>query len=98
MSLYDVIVKPIVTEKAALLEEVGSTKTYTVEVSSAATKVDVKNAFKLIYGVDAESVNIVKTRAKFKHSKKGLVHKRRESKKAYVTLAENQSVDFSEIK
>lgn len=98
MSLFNVIVKPIVTEKTAIMEVSGKNSVYTVEVTPSSTKVDVKSAFKTIYGVDVEKVNIVKTREKFKYAKKGLVAKRKVTKKAYVTLKEGQSVDFLAIK
>lgn len=98
MSLYNVIVKPIVTEKTAIKEVSGKSSVYTVEISNSATKVDVKSAFRTIYGVDVVKVNVVKTREKFKYAKKGLVSKRKETKKAYVTLKEGQSVDFLAIK
>lgn len=98
MSLFNVIVKPIVTEKTAIMSVSGKNSVYTVEVSPSSTKVDVKNAFKTIYGVDVEKVNIVKTRQKFKYAKKGMVSRKKESKKAYVTLKEGQSVDFLAIK
>jgi len=80
------------------MEVVGEAKTYTVQVAPKATKVDVKNAFKNVYGVDAEKVNIINTREKFKFTKKGISLKRRTTKKAYVTLKEGQSVDFLQIK
>jgi len=98
MTLFNVIVKPIVTAKTADMEVAAKNRVYTVEVSPSATKVDIKNAFSSIYGVDVEKVNIVKTREKFKYARKWMVCKRSESKKAYVTLKEGQSVDFLAIK
>jgi large subunit ribosomal protein L23 len=86
MSLYNVIIKPIVTEKTATMEVAGSNRTYTLEIAPEATKVDVKNAFKAIYGVDVESVNVTSVREKFRNTRKGLGFRRRPSKKAYVTL------------
>jgi ribosomal protein L23 len=49
MNLYNIIVKPIVTEKTSVMEVTGDKKTYTVQISPRATKVDVKNAFKFVY-------------------------------------------------
>ena len=98
MNLYSVIVKPLVTEKTSTMEVVGEAKTYTVQVAPKATKVDVKNAFKNVYGVDAEKVNIINTREKFKFTKKWVSLRKRTTKKAYVTLKEGQNVDFLQIK
>jgi len=98
MNLYSVIVKPLVTEKTSVMEVAGETKTYTVQVTPSATKVDIKNAFKTVYWVDADKVNILNTREKFKFTKKWVSLRKRTTKKAYVTLKEGQSVDFLQIK
>lgn len=98
MNLYNIIVKPIVTEKTSVMEVTGDKKTYTVQISPRATKVDVKNAFKFVYWADAEKVRIVNTREKFKFTRKWVSLRKRTTKKAYVTLKEGQSVDFLQIK
>ncbi|HBA44530.1 TPA: 50S ribosomal protein L23 [Patescibacteria group bacterium] len=38
-------------------------------VDPSATKVDIKNTFKRLYGVTVEAVNIIKTREKFRNTK-----------------------------
>ena len=98
MRLYRIIKKPIITEKTSDLEL--SNSCYTFEISSDATKIDVKKAILEIYWVDVKSVNIVSSRAKFKYwKKKWLQYKRREFKKAYVVLKNKKDkIDFSIIK
>jgi ribosomal protein L23 len=47
MRLYNVIKKPVVTEKASRIEMLNTT--YTIEVDSSSTKIDIKKAFSEIY-------------------------------------------------
>jgi large subunit ribosomal protein L23 len=94
MRLFNIIKKPIVTEKSSMLEMTEST--YVVEVSTDATKIDIKKAILELYGVEIATVRVVNTREKFKQGKKGTVVRKRASRKAYVTLKDaNQKIDFS---
>ena len=94
MRLFNIIKKPIVTEKSSMLEMTEST--YVVEVSTDATKIDIKKAILELYGVEIATVRVVNTRQKFKQGKKGTVVRKRASRKAYVTLKDaNQKIDFS---
>lgn len=94
MRLFNIIKKPVVTEKASMLELNEST--YVLEVSTDATKIDIKKAILELYWVDIATVRVVNTREKFKQGKKGTVVRKRASRKAYVTLKDaNQKIDFS---
>lgn len=85
MRLYNILLKPIVTEKTANMG--GKKATYAFEVADSATKIDIKKAIKELYKIDVENVNIVNTREKFKYGKKrGMQFRKRETKKAYLTL------------
>lgn len=96
MHSYSVIARPVVSEKSQLLEIAG---TYSVIVDPKATKVDVRSAFERLYGVEVESVNIVKIREKFKGGKRGAQVKRRSQVKALVKLsAGSKLADFQKIK
>jgi len=96
MRLYNIIKKPVVTEKSANLE---LNSTYVVEVSADATKIDIKKAFLYIYGIELSDVRIVNTREKFKNWRKWIVFRKRTAKKAYITLKDkNTKVDFSILK
>ncbi|MDA9129187.1 50S ribosomal protein L23 [Candidatus Gracilibacteria bacterium] len=91
MRLYTILQKPLVTEKTANMQMGKSS--YAFQVAPSATKIDVKMAIKELYGVEVQSVNIINTRAKFKYGKKrGLQPRRRESKKAYITLKNSNEV------
>lgn len=98
MRLYKIIKKPITTEKSSTLEM--NNACYVMEVSSDATKIDIKKAIKELYDIDVASVNILNTRAKFKYGKKrGMQFRKRETKKAYVTLKNKKDkLDFSIVK
>ncbi len=93
MSLYRIILEPIATEKTAKAEVKNNV--IVVKVASDATKVDIKNAFKTIYKVDVESVNVTSVREKYKNGRKWIQIKRRTFKKAYVKLPKWKKVDFS---
>lgn len=92
---YDVIKQSVITEKTQRDELNG---VYTVIVDPRATKVDVRSAFVRLYGVTVEKVNIAKVRVKFRNTKMGVLPKRKEKKKAIVTLKKGERIDdFSKI-
>jgi len=94
MSLYNIIKKPIVTEKMPWINGV-----YALEIDNKATKIDVKKAFSEIYKVEVSDVRIVSVKEKFKFLKKWVAMKRKPSKKAYITLKDkSKTLDFSAIK
>lgn len=97
MRLFDIVKKPIVTEKSSRAELKEAT--YVLEVSDTATKIDIKKAILDIYWVQVSSVRVLNTREKFKQGKKGMVIRQRSSRKAYVTLKDSSAkIDFSIIK
>lgn len=95
-SLYNIIKRFVVTNKSTDGEIRG---VYTCMIDSSATKIDVKNAFKTLYGVDASSVNVLYTRPKLHNTKKGIVEKKGIEKKAVVTLKNGQKItNFETVK
>lgn len=97
MRLFEVVKKPIVTEKSSRAELKNGT--YVLEVTTDATKIDIKKAILEIYWSEVSSVRVLNTREKFKQGKKGMVIRKRTSRKAYVTLKDaNAKLDFSIIK
>ena len=87
---YEVIRAPRVSEKTARLQEVSNQ--YVFEVAKTATKADVKAAVEQIFDVKVEAVNVVNVKGKTK-SFKFRQGRRGDWRKAYVTLAEGQSID-----
>lgn len=92
-SIYEVLKRPIITEKSMKLVEMGK---YTFEVSQDANKIEIKNAVKEIFKVDVQKVNLINGKAKKKRVGKhsGLTAK---VKKAIVTIKPGQSIDIFEI-
>ncbi len=97
MNAYDIIVKPVLTEKS--YADIANKK-YTFIVSKDATKVDVKNAVKEIFKVEVDRVNTinVKSKTKSQNTKSGrTVGKTSAYKKAIVTLTkQSKPIEFFE--
>ena len=89
-NVYEVIRAPRVSEKTARLQEVSNQ--YVFEIAKTATKADVKAAVEQIFAVKVEAVNVVNVKGKNK-SFKFRQGKRGDWRKAYVKLAEGQSID-----
>ena len=89
-NVYEVIRAPRVSEKTARLQEVSNQ--YVFEVAKTATKADIKVAVEQIFDVKVEAVNVVNVKGKNK-SFKFRSGKRGDWRKAYVKLAEGQSID-----
>ncbi len=91
----DIQIQPIVTEKATrLIERPGC---YTFRVSPEANKYQIKDLVEKLYGVKVADVNTANMRGKNKSrwTKSGLLRGKSEAwKKAMVTLAEGQTIDF----
>lgn len=89
--MYDVIRKPLITEKATMASEHGAV---VFEVSMAANKPQIKKAVETLFGVKVKAVNTTITKGKVKKFR-GQPGKRRDVKKAYVTLEEGNTIDVS---
>lgn len=88
-ALYEVIRRPVITEKATMASEFGKV---VFRVANDATKSDVKKAVEALFGVQVTKVNTLNTKGKEKRFR-GRVGQRSGYKKAVVTLAEGQTID-----
>ena len=88
---YDVIVKPIITEKATLASEANAV---VFEVRRDASKPEIKEAVETVFGVKVKAVNTTITKGKQKRFR-GILGRRSDVKKAYVTLEEGSTIDVS---
>ena len=95
VNVYEVIRAPRVSEKTARLQEVSNQ--YVFEIAKTATKADVKAAVEQIFDVKVEAVNVVNVKGKNK-SFKFRQGRRGDWRKAYVTLADGQSIDVTSAK
>jgi len=89
--LYDLIRKPIITEKATRASESGA---IVFEVAIDATKPQIKEAVEKLFNVKVTAVNTVLTKGKVKKFR-GRPGRRRDVKKAYVTLADGATIDVT---
>ena len=90
---YDILVRPLITEKTMKLVEEGK---YTFEVKQGSNKVEVKKVVEELFKVEVTAVNMMNTLRKKRRVGKyeGL---RPAVQKAIVTLAEGQKLDVFEI-
>jgi len=88
---YDVIVSPVITEKATALSEQNKV---VFKVRSDATKPQIKEAVEKLFDVKVKSVNTLVTKGKVKMFR-GTRGQRSDVKKAVVTLAEGQTIDVT---
>jgi large subunit ribosomal protein L23 len=89
-----ILKKPLVTEKVSALNEKGK---YGFLVDASANKVEIKKAVEKQYGVNVEKVNTLNVMGKMKtrYTKTGILSGRQPNyKKAIVTLAEGEVIDF----
>ncbi|MDH3669517.1 MAG: 50S ribosomal protein L23 [Paracoccaceae bacterium] len=89
--LFDVIRRPIVTEKSTMASMANAV---VFEVAKSASKPLIKEAVEAIYGVKVKAVNTVLTKGKVKRFR-GRPGRRNDVKKAYVTLEDGNTVDVS---
>lgn len=88
---FDVVVKPIITEKATM---VGEYNQWVFEVAKTASKPQIKAAVEALFGVKVTAVNTLVAKGKTKRWR-GQPYRRSDSKKAIVTLADGQSIDVT---
>lgn len=88
---YDLIKKPIITEKATMASENGAVA---FNVAMDATKPQIKEAVEAIFGVKVKAVNTTITKGKAKRFR-GRLGERSDRKKAYVTLVEGNTIDVT---
>ncbi|MCT4555904.1 MAG: 50S ribosomal protein L23 [Pelagimonas sp.] len=88
---YDVIRKPIITEKSTMASENGAV---VFEVAIDAAKPQIKEAVEALFGVKVKAVNTTITKGKVKRFR-GQIGKRKDVKKAYVTLEEGNTIDVA---
>ena len=88
---YDVIRKPIITEKTTLASENGAV---VFEVAIDSNKPTIKEAVESLFDVKVKAVNTTITKGKAKRFR-GMLGKRKDVKKAYVTLEVGNTIDVS---
>ena len=88
---YDVIRRPIITEKSTMASENGAV---VFEVAPDAAKPAIKEAVEALFGVKVKAVNTAVAKGKQKRFR-GTPGRRADVKKAYVTLEEGNTIDVT---
>ena len=88
---YDVIVKPIITEKATMTSENNGV---VFQVAKDSNKPQIKQAVEALFGVKVKAVNTTITKGKQKRFGRS-IGRRDHVKKAYVSLKAGQELNFS---
>jgi large subunit ribosomal protein L23 len=91
MNAYDVILAPVITEKATKLSEVNQV---VFRVADGATKPDIAKAVESLFKVKVKSVNTIRQKGKPKMFR-GRPFVKSDSKKAVVTLVEGYQIDIT---
>jgi large subunit ribosomal protein L23 len=95
MKPSDVLLKPILTEKANAQQD--KLRRYAFKVAKKANKLEIKKAIESFYGVTVTNVNtaVVPGKNKSRFTKAGVISGRKPSyKKAFVTVAEGETIDL----
>lgn len=90
----DIIFEPVVSEKSYDL--VSDNNSYTFVVDRRANKTEIKQAIQTIFDVKVTSVNTMNRKGKFKRTGY-TIGKRKDAKRAVVTLADGDSIDVFEV-
>ena len=93
--LYKVILSPVVSEKAAIANELSNQVVF--KVLKDATKAEIKAAVEKHWEVNVENVRVLNVKGKTKRTRYGM-GQRNDWKKAYVRLAAGQEIDFEMTK
>ncbi len=88
---YDVIRKPVITEKSTMASEANGV---VFEVAIDASKPKIKEAVEALFGVKVKAVNTLITKGKTKRFR-GIAGRRKDVKKAYVTLEDGNAIDVT---
>ncbi len=88
---YDVIVAPVVTEKSTIASEHNQV---VFDVNINATKPEIKAAVERLFSVKVKAVNVNVRKDKVKKFR-GITGRRKDVKKAIVTLVEGQVIDIA---
>ncbi len=93
MNHYAQIIRPLVTEKTTTQKELHNQ--FAFEVSPRANRVEIKKAIEKIFNVRVTGVKTMHVKGKIKQRGR-IVGKRKDWKKALVTLAPGERIDFFE--
>ncbi|MER1940919.1 MAG: 50S ribosomal protein L23 [Castellaniella sp.] len=92
--LMQIILAPVVTEKSTMVAEKNNQVAF--RVVADATKPEIKAAVELLFKVEVDSVQVANRKGKEKRFGR-FIGRRRNERKAYVSLKAGQEIDFTEV-
>lgn len=93
MSPYDILIRPLLTEKITAIREIKNSVAFAVH--RKATRIDIRLSVEKVFGVKVESVNVMNVRGKKKRQGRYL-GKRPDWRKAFVTLKKGEKIELYE--
>jgi large subunit ribosomal protein L23 len=93
--IFNIIKKPIISEKSTALAEVANR--YVFKVDNTATKTEIKNAVEHLFKVKVKAVNTIVMHGKNKRAGR-FEYKRSNWKKAIITLVQGQKIELFQVK
>tara|TARA_B100001179_G_C18487174_1_gene358241 strand:+ start:57 stop:386 length:330 start_codon:yes stop_codon:yes gene_type:complete len=88
---YDLILKPVITEKATTLSAFSQ---FILSVPMNSKKSQIKGAVESLFGVNVKKINLIISKGKIKKFK-GKKGKRNDTKKAIISLEKGQKIDLT---
>ena len=89
--VYTVLVEPHISEKVSILGDTANQ--YAFKVAKDATKAEIREAVETIFDVEVLKVTTANVKGKVKRNARGVTRKKN-WKKAYITVAEGQELDY----
>jgi len=89
---YDILIRPLITERALNAQELNK---FTFEVALSANKTEIKEAVEKAFDVNVVSVNTSTTKGQEVRRHRMRPGKKRDVKKAVITLAPGQALEYS---
>lgn len=93
MNQYQIIKKPLITEKSGLQQEAHNKVSF--EVARHANRIEIQNAVEKMFNVKVISTRTMRVKGKVKTRGK-IIGKRRDWKKAIITLMPGDRIEFFE--
>ena len=91
-SAYQILQRPLITERATLLAEAKEGPQYVFRVAKTANKIEIRKAIETVFSVQVENVNTIVVKGKKRRQGRN-VGRTTDWKKAFVTLKEGQTID-----
>ena len=89
--IFQVLVGPHISEKAAIVADASNQ--YVFKVAVDATKAEIREAVETLFNVSVRKVTTANVKGKVKRNVRGITRKKN-WKKAYVTVADGQEIDY----